>query len=289
VSGDDVATGKISFELAGATAEITSDGSRSTFVFPRGHGLIEPRRFEFRDRQELVEYLAENLRLSIEADGVRGSVWRTGKYTRRNSDGDLIHTFGDPILDMITNDHGDLFIGGQRLPLAQEELREPRYRVGGVSTLDLGSLGEDFERNYIQRAVMGEGDYVLVTRVGRLTAFASKNPSQRDFFQDGDHLRFKAWKKSRFLYWSMGAEVETWGQDFDRAEVQSRYLDTVVGQTCAAVKLDSDNDTDDDYLDEYEWGVNAPQPLRVVSLCTARWKNQNFAGQVEAGPACFEI
>lgn len=118
---------------------------------------------------------------------------------------------------------------------------------------------------------------------------ASTNPSQRDFFRSGDHLRFKAWKKKYAVYWSMGAEIETWGHDFDVAEIQSRYLDTVVGQVCAAMKVDSDRDTDDDYVDEYEWGINAPQPLRVVSNCSAEWHGERFGGQVAAGPECFEV
>jgi hypothetical protein len=87
----------------------------------------------------------------------------------------------------------------------------------------------------------------------------------------------------------MGAEVETWGHDFDRARVESRYLDTFAGAFCAPVKFDSDSDTDDDHVDEYEWGVNAPQPLRVVSTCSADWHGMRFAGQVEAGTPCTEI
>jgi hypothetical protein len=73
------------------------------------------------------------------------------------------------------------------------------------------------------------------------------------------------------------------------ARIDSTYLDTVIGTTCAAVKTDSDSDSNDDYVDEYEWGVNAPQPLRVISFCAARWKGENFAGSVEAGPDCFVV
>jgi hypothetical protein len=55
------------------------------------------------------------------------------------------------------------------------------------------------------------------------------------------------------------------------------------------VKTDSDSDTNDDYVDEYEWGVNAPQPKRVESQCTAQFKGQQFAGGVQAGPQCFVV
>jgi hypothetical protein len=55
------------------------------------------------------------------------------------------------------------------------------------------------------------------------------------------------------------------------------------------VKRDSDSDTNDDYVDEYEWGVNASQPKRVESLCGARFKGQQFVGTVEARPQCFVV
>ena len=62
-------------------------------------------------------------------------------------------------------------------------------------------------------------------------------------------MRFRVFKRRRFGgYWSMGAEIETWGQNFDEALIESRYLDTFLQQTCAAVKVDSDHDSNDDYL-----------------------------------------
>jgi hypothetical protein len=35
--------------------------------------------------------------------------------------------------------------------------------------------------------------------------------------------------------------------------------------------------------------LDAPQPLRVVSLCSAQWKGRSLTAQVEAGPDCFEV
>jgi hypothetical protein len=207
--------------------------------------------------------------------------------TRRNTDGQALTTFGDPILDLITNEYGELTIGGQRLSIGTTELQEPKQRVGGVSTINLASYLRQTTPYDVARVAMGGGDFVLTECTDRVIAFATV--LARTFVRDGDTMRFRAWKKSG-LYWSMGAEIETWGEDFQEARIESRYLDTFVGQTCAAVKFDSDHDTNDDYLDEYEWGVNAPQPLRVVSLCTARWKGEDFGPtRLEAGDPCFEV
>lgn len=87
----------------------------------------------------------------------------------------------------------------------------------------------------------------------------------------------------------MGAEIETWGGKFTTARIESRYIDTFYAQTCFVVKTDSDSDTNDDYVDEYEWGVNAPQPKRIESVCTARFKGQQFVGGVQAGSQCFVV
>ena len=80
------------------------------------------------------------------------------------------------------------------------------------------------------------------------------------------------------------------------AVVTTAFLSTALvgssafyAQTCFVVKTDSDSDTNDDYVDEYEWGVNAPQPIRVESVCNARFKNQQFTGNVQAGPTCFQV
>jgi hypothetical protein len=276
-------------DLADVSAEIISNEGVVTFAFSRSEGSMRSARWKFRDRNDLVEFLSDALNLSVVNGGLHGTVRRYRKYVRRNAEDETVTTFGDPILDLITNDYGELDVGGQRLRVGSAELREPKQRLGGLRSIDLRNRRERVIDYQLPRAAMGEGDFVLTECADGLVAFASTNPSQRDFYLEGDHLRFKAWKKSRFLYWSMGAEIETWGHDFARARIDSRYLDTVVGQTCAAVKVDSDEDTNDDYVDEYEWGINSPQPLRVVSLCTAWWKNRTFSGQVEAGPTCFEV
>lgn len=268
---------------------VKRDERRLEFRFPESEGLLAPDRWEFRDRSELVDYLARLLSVEPLGDALRGTAVRYGKYERQDAEGKRAFTFGDPILDLITSPDGTLVIGGARTDLAGLELGSARQRSGGIRSIDLAELSDAIRDLQVAQAAAGQGDFALIECNRDVVALASTNPHQRDFYRSGDHLRFKAWRKRYVFYWSMGAEVETWGHDFDSARIESRYLDTVVGQVCSAVKIDSDSDTDDDYVDEYEWGVNAPQPLRVVSNCSADWHGERFGGQVAAGEECFEV
>jgi hypothetical protein len=261
------------------------------FRFPEKDGLLTSARWDFQDRSELVDHLAQLLSLDPAAGGLRGTAVCRGKYERRDADGNRAFTFGDPILDLITSPDGTLIVGGLRTDVAALELSSARQRTGGIRSIDLTVISQAMWDLQTAQAAMGQGDHALVECNRDVVALASTNPSKRDFRWNGtsDLLRFKAWRKSYPFYWSMGAEIETWGHDFDSARIESRYLDIIAGAVCAAVKVDSDSDTDDDYVDEYEWGVNAPQPLRVVSNCTADWHGERFGGQVAAGQECFEI
>jgi hypothetical protein len=267
-----------------------SDGNKLGFAFPKKDAYLSVSRWQFRDFDELQEHLASLISLEHEKGGLTGSSSRRGKYERRDKDGKRVFSFGDPILDLITGPAGELEIAGRSLDLARNELSSARRR-GGLTQIDLAAIPQEGWLNVATRAAMGEGDFVLLEATEDGVALASTNPSQRDWFRNGnrDHLRFKAWKKSYSVYWSMGAEVETWNHDFDRARIDSRYLMEVSTGICTEVKTDNDSDTNDDYLDEYEWGINAQQPERVISLCTANWHGEFFSGQVEAGPACYEL
>lgn len=259
------------------------------FRFPKSAGQLSPGRWEFREHQELIDHLAALFGVEPTQDGVHGTAKCVGKYDRKAPDGGRAFTFGDPILDLVTDPNGTIVIGGRAHNLAAIELESPRYRSGGIRGIDLGLLGEGIRAHQVAQAAVGQGDFTLIECSEETVGLASTNPSQLDFYSNGNHLRFKAWKKNYWLYWSMGAEVETWGHDFTTARIESTYLDTVLGQTCAIVKQDSDSDSNDDYLDEYEWGSRAPQPLRVNSLCSATWHGMPFGGWVSAGPDCFQV
>ena len=116
-------------------------------------------------------------------------------------------TFGDPILDLITDPAGELLIGGRRIDLAAVELESARQQSGGIRGIDLAVMSDAIRNFQVAQAAAGQGDFALVECTGEVVALASTNPARRDFFHSGDHLRFKAWKKSYALYRSMGAEI----------------------------------------------------------------------------------
>jgi|KBSMisStaDraftv2_1062788.scaffolds.fasta_scaffold272640_2 hypothetical protein len=268
---------------------LATDARKATFFFPEKAELTSGKS-EFKSPEEFLQYLKKSLGAGSAQDSLRGTVCRRGKYQKVDKSGNPVLTIGDPILDLVSDDEARLFIEGKPLHLTDTEFASARYRSGGLRSIDLAPHSGALSQSQLLAAARGEGDFVLVEASDRALSFASTNPSQQDFYPSGGgHLRFKAWKKSYTVYWSMGAEIETWGGKFTKARIESRYIDTFYAQTCFVVKTDSDSDTNDDYVDEYEWGVNAPQPKRVESVCNAQFKGQQFAGAVQAGPQCFVV
>jgi hypothetical protein len=272
---------------------LSSEAGKTTFGFPKNAELSHGR-CEFKTPEELLKYLEKSLGMQSYQKSLRGSVRRRGKYQKVDKSGNPVLTIGDPILDLVSDDQARVFIGGEPLYLTATEFSSARYRSGGITSLDLSGVSSALAQTQLLAAARGEGDFVLVESSDRVLSFASTNPSVRDFYPRSSsgqllgHLRFKAWKKSYFFYWSMGAEIEALsGGDFTTARIDSAYVNSFFGQTCVVVKRDSDSDTNDDYVDEYEWGVNAPQPKRVESFCDAVFKGQRFQGGVEAGSQCF--
>jgi len=262
---------------------------KTRFIFPENAEMTGGQ-CEFKTPEDLSKYLEASLGANSIQKGLRGSVCRRGKYQKVDRSGNPVLTIGDPILDLISNNEGRLVIGREAISLTASEFSSSRYRSGGITSIDLSGISDALAQSQLLAAARGEGDFTLMESSDRVISFASTNPSQLDFYPTGGgHIRFKAWKKKNWAYWSMGAEIETWGGDFKSARIDSTYIDTFYNQTCFVVKTDSDSDTNDDYVDEYEWGVNAPQPIRVESVCNARFKNQQFTGYVQAGPTCFQV
>jgi hypothetical protein len=109
--------------------------------------------------------------------------------------------------------------------------------------------------------------------------------------ENGARLRMTAWRNDRLVYWSMGTEIETFGSKFEAAQIVSQYGDPVLNDgvgavICGIVKSDNDQDVEDDYLDETEWGMNAPQPASVRSSCAVLWQGREIKGLVQAGDGC---
>ena len=250
--------------------------------FPRQDGFLHVGRHTFKDQDDLLLYLSQAFPMEKDSTGHRFAIKRTGKYNRLDEKGRIVFTFGDPVLDLITDEHGWLMIGNLRYNLCAAELAEPGSRAGGIRNIDLSPRPGEFE-HVVSQAAYGEGNFTIVEAGPERAVLASKNPSTLYFYDGSAKMRFRAFKKNYGVGWKMGADIETWGGDFRRAEIQSDYGYWVYGRVCAVGKHDSDSDTNDDYVDEYEWGVFSSPPNGVKSLCTANWRGSNHAGYVSKG------
>lgn len=106
---------------------------------------------------------------------------------------------------------------------------------------------------------------------------------------DGAVLRFEAFVSTRwFVQKRIGAKVTTRRSRFAFAEINSRYWVPAIGQFYA-ITADTDHDTNDSYLDEYESKITAGSaaafPERVESLCRAQWRGARHRYVVAHGPA----
>jgi hypothetical protein len=249
--------------LTDSNAEIKELGPGKAEVrFPKEIGYIRPGKNEFQNEDDLAAYLAEAFPMIKEERSYRGSIKRVGKYQRINKDDNPIYTFGDPILDLITDENGILIIGGSIFDLGSIDQEDIYQRGGGV-------LGAD---------PTPDPQPPVVPPSGCESSF--------HWFPDSKskpRMRFRAWRKQRWKYWSEGSDIETWGKDFTSAEILSDYGFFGFGNVCVSVKADFDSDTNDDYVDEYEWGINAPRPAGHISKCTALWQGSTLSRDVCQG------
>jgi|KBSMisStandDraft_5_1062788.scaffolds.fasta_scaffold133271_1 hypothetical protein len=256
--------------------------------FPKD-GFIRCERSTFKNHADLSAYIAEVLGLKNGRKATQLSVKRRGKYQRLDHAGSPVYTFGDPILDLITDEHGWVTVGKATYHLTPKDLKSPANRKGGIISIDLGVNNGEIRRQQLAEALADKGGRTLVEHTTDRLVIAKTDLSQMDFWHGNAHLRFHSWKKNYGFYRSIGTEIETWGADFIRAEIQSLYADPVVGSqnpfVCGIVKRDSDSDSNDDYVDEYEYSYGAPPriPSSVRSNCLANWKGQRWGGVVSKG------
>lgn len=118
-------------------------------------------------------------------------------------------------------------------------------------------------------------------------AIITKTPDTTTYVDDATRksITFHAWKKSITAYWSMGVEIKTSGGPFEQATISSQYGENEGAGVCAAIAR-YDADANDDYVDQYEWGVFAAQPNAVRAACGARWLGQEIYASVQAGSGC---
>jgi hypothetical protein len=253
--------------------------------FPK-QGFIQCDKSEFKDQAELTSYIAEVLSLPHKRGSTGYRVRRKGKYQRIDRTGTPIYTFGDPIIDLITDEHGWITVGNETYHLLPLDLASPQNRRGGITSIDLSVNHEEIRRQQVAEALAVNGTRTLIEHTEDQLIVATTNPSQLDFWKGSAHMRFRSWSKNYFIYRSIGTEIETWGGDFLRAEIQSAYADPVVDQNpfiCGIVRYDSDSDTNDDHVDEYESAITTNTPSTVRSFCQAQWKGQSYSGTVSKG------
>jgi len=255
--------------------------------FPKG-GFIQCGRWQFKDQADLAAYLADVLAVKDKRGAAHLSVRRKGKYQRVDRAGSPVYTFGDPILDLITDEQGWITVGRETMHLLPRDLASPQNRMGGITNIDLSVNHEDIRRQQVADALAVNGTRALIEHTEDRLVVATTNPSQLDFWKGSAHMRFRSWKKNYGFYRSIGSEIETWGGDFSRAEIQSIYADPVLGGNpfiCHIVKRDSDSDRNDDYVDEYEYSYGLPprMPSTVRSFCQANWKGQQWGGTISKG------
>jgi hypothetical protein len=262
-----------------------ADEDKIELHFPK-KGFMRCEKSHFKNEAELLAYISEALLIEHRRDSMRLKVKRKGKYQRIDRMGAPVFTFGDPVLDLITDEHGLVSVGNETYNMLRMHLAASGGRKGGISSIDLSLLQADIQRHQVIEAMSPNGKYALLEYNSERTVIASTNPSSRDFTHGSARMRFRSWKHSYVLYKSIGSEIETWGHDFSSASIRSTYADPVVSSNpfiCAIVKTDSDSDTNDDYVDEYEWAVNASPASTVSSFCQARWFDQTWGGNVSKG------
>ena len=162
--------------------------------FPHQGGSLQMGQHEFKERDDLLSYLSQTFPLEKHDSGHRFSVKRKGKYNRLNQKGDIVFTFGDPLLDLITDEHGWLAIGKLRYNLRAAELAEPGSRGGGIQSVDLSPRRGEFDR-IVSQASFGEGNFTVVEAGPEHAVLASKNPSTMYFYNGSAKMRFLCLQK----------------------------------------------------------------------------------------------
>lgn len=225
------------------------------------------RRSEFEDRTDLVNHVARVFGLAPSESGAlraRSGDLRAGAPQFDLSDRRV--RFDDPVLDLITSPDGMLVVGGIHYDLRDGFLSDRSgVREGTVFAL---TCSTDFPSGF-ERCESDDGAKIV-------------------FRSGSSSITFQTFRSSFLGYWKLGSKITTEGPDFERAQIDSRYYLPAVGQVCSTIS-DFDADQNDDHVDEYESGLFAEEPKRVVSLCRAQWNGRRIAGIVSKGTECFAV
>jgi hypothetical protein len=257
--------------------------TKTEIIFPRdGDGYMRLGQFKFKNEDEMEAYLGGTFQTDNETSRFKGgTIKRRGRYKRIDESGNPCITFGDPVLDLITDKDGITYISGKMLDL---KLVHATARQGGISPIDLNANIADIRKYQLTDSVSGNSGFTLGESNGKVTTYRSSNP-ERWFREEGtnNEMRFRTFRHNRGLWKSLGCEIETWGGSdahFSSARIDSWYGNVAIGY-CTYAKYDNDSDTNDAFLDEYEVAsIGASLPSGVKSYCTANWRNMQRDGIV---------
>jgi hypothetical protein len=224
----------------------------------------------------LVDYIANLFDIEpLTPASIVGTSTQVRDRRRIQASVDRPALFNNPVLDHITSPHGEIIIGSQSFNLQARRLGATRRGL-----VSLEPPANSFTAAYALSCYTDfTGLEVCVSDDGRLRTYSDGTAS----------VSFKAYKKSTWKYWEMGTEIKTFGGNFEAADIHSRYYGQAYGQTCAIQKYDDDADSNDNFMEESEWGILAPQPIRVESLCRVQWNGRRISGVVSAGGECFLV
>lgn len=289
---EDTRTARLERLASVADARVLGE-AKAELRFDEEHRYLRGGRSDFATEAELLRHIASTFPAAADGRGLSGSIKRVGKYERITSEGDAAFSFGDPILDLITDDQGTLRLGGRRLDLRAVELTRSG-RGGGLSCIDFSPFVRGMRDAQLAAALDDSGPFAVVECTEDSVNIASRNPHQQWFYSGTTKMRFRAFRSSYIVYTKIGADIETWGHDFASASIQSRYgrfLDETHGH-CFTIHSDSDSDRDDDYVDEYEWflggGVGSGYD-GVTSACVASWHGRVHNGVVANGCVVADV
>ncbi|MEW6734265.1 MAG: hypothetical protein AB1489_23265, partial [Acidobacteriota bacterium] len=167
-----------------------------------GVGYMMAGRNRFRDQADLIAYLSQLFPMRQEKGGYRGTIKRVGKYRRVDAEKRPIFTFGDPMLDLITDANGMVNIAGKTYDMKAAELADPEQRGGGILDEDGAASYERVDSLFKKSSFTTEPASATQSNCPASHCFPTGCPSS-------PKMKFRAWRKNYVAYWSEGSEIET--------------------------------------------------------------------------------
>lgn len=248
--------------------------------FPK-KGYLNIGKSQFKDIPEIITYLSGILKIKPkDKETLEGSIKRTGKYQRLDKNGKPALTFGDVILDLITDESGMCKVGTKEISFYHLMITENTLKGGVLTRINPAAAKLAAEQEFL-RALAETSPYEVLNANDTSFTIVSKNPAKATFQNEKHTVKFKAWRTHFLFYFNEGSELDiVRGPDFKNASIASSYFKSIPasqpgGPTCVNIKNDTDTDTNDDYLEESEFaiavGTSSVKPSGHHSFCKASW------------------